>query len=122
MKIRIRGNSVRLRLTKTDVKNIGEKGIVEETTSFGNSRLIYRLQKSNEYTDLHASFENNVITVFLPEDITETLVTTEQISFDAKQDIGNDQTLYILVEKDFQCLDHTTEDQSDMYLNPNKTC
>jgi len=27
-----------------------------------------------------------------------------------------------LVEKDFQCLDHTLEDQSDMYHNPNKTC
>jgi len=27
-----------------------------------------------------------------------------------------------LVEKDFICLDETTEDQSDNYENPNKTC
>ena len=28
----------------------------------------------------------------------------------------------ILVEKDFQCLDKTTEDQSDFFVNPNTTC
>jgi len=27
-----------------------------------------------------------------------------------------------LLEKDFVCLDHTTEDQSDNYENPNTTC
>ena len=28
----------------------------------------------------------------------------------------------LLIEKDFVCLDHTLEDQSDNYANPNKVC
>jgi hypothetical protein len=31
-----------------------------------------------------------------------------------------DNSLYLLVEKDFVCLDETSEDQSDNYENPNK--
>ena len=31
-------------------------------------------------------------------------------------------SLYLLIEKDFACLDHSSEDQSDNYENPNKTC
>jgi hypothetical protein len=30
--------------------------------------------------------------------------------------------LTLLIEKDFACLDHVDEDQSDNYPNPNKTC
>jgi hypothetical protein len=36
--------------------------------------------------------------------------------------LGNGQSLKLLLEKDFVCLDHTDEDQSDNYPNPNKTC
>ena len=121
MKIRIRGNSVRLRLTKTDVRLLGETGVIEETTSFGNAIFTYQLKRGAQ-PGLSASFNNGTITVSMPEQMTDVLVETDQIGFDGRQDIGNNETLFILVEKDFQCLDHTLEDQSDMYLNPNKTC
>ena len=39
MKIRIKGNSIRLRLTKTDVQNLKEKGIVEEKTIIGSEEI-----------------------------------------------------------------------------------
>lgn len=122
MKIRIRSNSVRLRLTKTDIKNLGATGVVTDTTSFGTGVLTYCLQRSSDRNDMNASFENGTITVFIPESMANILVQTERIGFDTRQDIGHGDTLFILVEKDFQCLDHTIEDQSDMYINPNKTC
>ena len=44
MKLRIRGNSARLRLTKTEVKHLAEKGLVEEKTDFGNGQtLVYAI-------------------------------------------------------------------------------
>jgi len=121
MKIRIKGNSVRLRLTKTDIRNLGETGQVQESTSFVSNRLNYKLQQTNEAI-LSADFTKNTITVFIPQAMAETLVATTQIGFDGRQATGDNETLYILIEKDFQCIDHTTEDQSDMYINPNKTC
>jgi hypothetical protein len=32
------------------------------------------------------------------------------------------QELFLLIEKDFVCLDNTFEDQSDNYPNPNAVC
>ena len=41
MKIRIKGNSIRLRLTKTEVDNFAANGFVEEKTEFGNNYFLY---------------------------------------------------------------------------------
>jgi len=122
MKIRIKGDSVRLRLTQTDIRNLGQKGYVQELTHFGNAVFGYRLQRSDEVSELLADFSEGNITVFIPDDFAKILVTTDKVGYDTSQPLGENKSLFILVEKDFQCLDHTLEDQSDMYLNPNKTC
>jgi len=36
--------------------------------------------------------------------------------------VSETETLYLLLEKDFVCLDETHEDQADNFENPNKTC
>ena len=42
--------------------------------------------------------------------------------FQHKQALSNGKELFLLVEKDFVCLDNTFEDQSDNYPNPNAHC
>jgi 3-methyladenine DNA glycosylase Mpg len=112
MKIRIKGNSLRYRLTKTDVERFAEEGYLEEQTVFGNGVLTYALQVygSNE---LSASFEDNKITLFMPEIMAEDWATTDRVGFE--ETAG---PLYLLIEKDFKCLDNVAEDQSDNYPNP----
>lgn len=122
MKIRIKGDSVRLRLTQTDIRNLGQQGYVQEQTHFGNTVFGYRLQRSEVVSDMSADFSGGNITVSIPNDFVQVLVKTDRVGYDTNQPIGENKALFILVEKDFQCLDHTLEDQSDMYLNPNKTC
>ena len=122
MKIRMNGNSVRLRLTQSDVRNLGREGYVQEETHFGSSTFCYRLQQSNTINDLSAGFSSGKITVYIPADFVQTLESTDRIGYDAYHPIGENKTLLLLVEKDFKCVDHTLEDQTDMYLNPNKTC
>lgn len=122
MKIRIKGDSVRLRLTQTDVRNLGRVGYVQEQTHFGKTVFGYRLQRSDAANEMSADFTDGNMTVFIPNDFVNILVKTDRIGYDTNQPIGENKSLFILVEKDFQCLDHTLEDQSDMYLNPNKTC
>ncbi|MBX3252950.1 MAG: hypothetical protein KF862_02325 [Chitinophagaceae bacterium] len=122
MKIRIKGDSVRLRLTQTDIRNLGQQGYVQEQTHFANAIFGYCLRRSNTAGDIYADFSDGKITVFIPDDFVKTLVETDRVGYDAVQSINHGSKLFILVEKDFQCLDHTLEDQSDMYLNPNKTC
>lgn len=122
MKLRIKGNSLRIRLTKTEVSTISTKGYLEEETNFGNNKLLYVLQRVDEGNELSAAFESNKITMFVPLSLTKDWPMNNIISFDAHMTVGENKSLYLLLEKDFVCLDHTTEDQSDNYENPNKAC
>ena len=123
MKIRIKGNSIRYRLSKTDIGNFEKNGFVEEKTEFLNSQFFYyRLEKKLDIANIEASFSNNRICVFVPEKIAKEWTTTDIISFDNKMNIGNGKELSLLIEKDFVCLEHTFEDQGDNYPNPNKVC
>lgn len=113
MKIRIKGNSLRYRLTKTDVTRFISEGYVEETTNFGGRVLTYALQRSTG-TELNASFNNNKITMLMPAEMANQWQHTDIVGFE-----NNTATLYLLVEKDFACIDNVQEDQSDNYPNPN---
>lgn len=123
MKIRIKGNSIRFRLSKTKVDNFGNHGFLEERTEFvSGPALYYCLEKKKDITNLEASFSANRISVFVPENIVKEWTTTDIVGFDNKMKVGEDKELFILIEKDFVCLDHTFEDQSDNFPNPNKAC
>jgi hypothetical protein len=112
MKIRIKGNSLRYRLTKKDVDQFSANGYIEETTDFGIQTLTYALQK-NRLNNLSAMFEKNKITLFMPDIMAKEWTSTDIVGFDFE-----DNGLFLLVEKDFKCLDNVAEDQSDNYPNP----
>ena len=122
MKIRIKGNSIRIRLTKTEVSLIATTGYLEEQTLFGNNKLVYALQRVDEGNALTASLEQNKITMFVPSSLTKDWPTNNIVGFEANMPVADNKTLYLLLEKDFVCLDDTNEDQSDNYGNPTKTC
>jgi len=123
MKIRIKGNSIRYRLTKTEIADFGKNGYLEGRTEFpGGYSFYYCLEKKENIDNLEASFSENRIKLYVPVNISDEWTTTDIVGFDTKMKIGEGKELFLLIEKDFVCLDHTLEDQSDNYENPNKTC
>lgn len=112
MKIRIKGNSLRYRLTRTDVERFASEGYLEETTEFGSTRLTYSLQQTAT-GHLSACYENNSITLYMPGWMVLEWTNTDKVGFESNED-----GLYLLIEKDFKCLDNVAEDQSDNYPNP----
>jgi hypothetical protein len=112
MKIRIKGNSLRYRLTKSDMYRLSQEGYLEDKTDFGKRELIYVIQKTND-AELSAFFNENVICLQIPGKMIDELNDTDRTGFEGKE--GN---LHLLVEKDFTCLDNVDEDQSDNYPNP----
>jgi len=112
MKIRIKGNSLRYRLTRTDVQTFITNGLVEEQINFGDTILTYALRQT-ENNELSATYEDNKITLFMPYMMVLEWNDLNTVGFG--QDIDG---LYLLVEKDFACLDNVGEDQSDNYPNP----
>jgi hypothetical protein len=122
MKIRIKGNSIRIRLTQTEVANFAKTGYLEEKTEFGDTELTYVLQSKPAGDELTASFNRNIITMWVPEHTRHEWTTTDIIGFENKMPLGDGKHLFLLIEKDFVCLDNTFEDQSDNYPNPNAAC
>ena len=122
MKLRIKGNSVRLRLSKSDVARIITVGYVEERTLFGANAFIYALQSVNEGDGLTADFTAGKMTMMVPKTMIEDWDVNDVVTFNGSMMVSDDEQLYLLLEKDFQCIDQTDEDQSDNYMNPSKTC
>ena len=122
MKLRIKGNSIRLRLSKPEVEKLAVAKYLEERTSFGNNTFSYALQSKDGGEKLSADFDGGKITVFIPEVFIKDWAVNNVTGFNTREQVNDTTSLYILVEKDFKCVDETTEDQADNYENPYKTC
>ncbi|SEJ09863.1 hypothetical protein SAMN05216327_10656 [Dyadobacter sp. SG02] len=120
MKIRIQRNSVRFRLSKTEVSILESEGYLEETTDFGSAQLGYAVQKTRA-AEMTARFEQNKVTLEVPAEWLEGWAANNTVGFEGNMPLGDGTSLLMLIEKDFKCLDNVTEDQSDNYENP-KTC
>lgn len=120
MKLRIKGNSLRIRLTRTEVNKLAETSYLQEQTIFPNNVFTYALQADENAGTLFATLGNNKITMHIPASFTKNWPENDVVGIDATMPFFEDNSLYLLVEKDFVCLDETAEDQSDNYENPNK--
>ncbi len=122
MKIRIRGNSIRLRLTQGEVDSFNLDGSFEQSCKFGPEKdncLIYRLEKSTDYKQVDAQITNGIITIFLPEKKATNWAKGGDVGIEYTKYQNSQEELRILVEKDFQCLKpRQEEDESDNYPNP----
>jgi hypothetical protein len=122
MKIRIKDNSVRFRLSKSEVKQLCETQSIVKQTEFVNTVFHYKICVTENTEILSADFTNNCITLFFPKSKADTWFIDDIITHQNNMQLPNGNQLFLLLEKDFVCLDHTHEDQSDNYQNPSKTC
>lgn len=118
----MQGNSIRLRLTQSEMRTLQESGRVAERVSFGPDALTYTLEKTPASV-MSARFADGQITVFVPEAKAEDWISTDLAGLEHTADLGNGESLRILVEKDFKCLTvRPGEDESDNFENPNGAC
>ncbi len=120
MKLRIRDNSVRVRLTRGEVDDLRDNGVVSARTGFPGSREFqYRVESSPASVIPGAFFSDNVVTVRLPETTVLAWANSEQVSIAGEQRLDDGEQLMILVEKDFACLaPRESEDETDMFEHP----
>ncbi|MBT8086297.1 MAG: hypothetical protein HKN35_12070 [Woeseia sp.] len=123
MKLRIRGNSLRLRLTKREVAALIAHGEIAERIEFGiGNALDYRLGMSETATECHAVLGDGGIVVFVPASVATHWANSDSVSIQAAQPLSDNRALTILIEKDYACLvDRPGEDDSDAFPHP-KDC
>ena len=123
MKIRIKNNSVRMRLSRLEVARFGADRYIECRTEFGNAVFIYAIRCDNAIQEISADLSDNKITMHIPLPIAEEFVHTDVVGFQQVQIFATGEKLFLLFEKDFKCVDaEVTEDQSDNYENPSAIC
>ena len=133
MKLRIRGNSLRLRLLRGEVQRFGETGFIAETIQFGTSpaaQLIYILEADGGAQQISANFADNKVTVKIPDQMARSWIESEVVSLmceqpieSGKQNAAPENVLKILIEKDFVCLDRTNDpDNIDAFPHPTGKC
>ena len=115
MKLRIQGNSLRLRLTRAEVAELRTSGRVESSIEFAPGRpLAYALEGSPTALSTSANFDGRAIVVTVPAPHLKEWVESERVSIEGPAQAS----LQLLIEKDFQCLHKPEQIEPDAYPHP----
>lgn len=115
MKLRIRGDSLRLRLSQSEVATFAERGALEDTTTFGPGvALTFAMAFGDAFG---ATLNGARIVVSVPAAAARAWATNEEVGLETAQSNG-DGTLKILVEKDFACLTPRGAEDADAFPHP----
>jgi hypothetical protein len=122
MKLRIKGSSLRLRLTQGEVQELAERGEVEDSVRFSaGAALVYRLRRDATSREISAGYAENVVEIRVPERAALEWCRTDVVTL-AHSQPGPDDELRIVIEKDFACLaPREEEDESDNFPHPQGT-
>jgi hypothetical protein len=120
VKLRIKGDSLRLRLTRGEVQQLADSGRVEEHVHITPEReLVYRLQRAPQAATLGASFDNSVVEIQVPDAVAREWCASDLVTLEHVQAHG-EVCLRIVVEKDYACpTPRQDEDESDNFAHPN---
>jgi hypothetical protein len=121
MKLRISGNSIRLRVRRSEMAKLSAGERIAETVHLGCSEqaaLTYTLGTEAGSVGLQVHYEGAEISVILPKDQASAWAGTEQVGIYATVDVGAYGKLDVIVEKDFACLDLSDAENEDTFPNP----
>ena len=116
MKLRLKGDSIRLRLTQGEVTRLVSDGVVEENLSFPGSGGVftYALESADWSDVITAVYDDDRMRVIVPASEAATWAGSTQVGI-----YGDANGLRITVEKDFACIKpRVGEDESDMFPHP----
>jgi len=122
MKLRIHGNSIRFRITQSEMAALVDGIRLEDTVQFGPAQteiLSYALEISPQCSEVRALYSQGVIQVVLPVNVARALAGTDQVGIEHVQSVAEGVALKIVLEKDFQCFHPKPgENESDNFPNP----
>ena len=118
MKLRILGNTLRLRLKKSEIDEFAKEGKIENIVDFGETSFKYTLKASTRKS-ISALFVENEIVVKIPLEVAKNWVETDLVTLENKI-----STPKIIIEKDFKCTSkdckETDEQKKDSFDKPKK--
>ena len=121
MKLRIRGDTLRIRLKRGEVEQVAAGSPIVEETHFPTSVLTCRLELSAD-GDFSADFQSGSLVVRLPSAEVLSWAGSDEVSLFAEQKLSDARSISLLIEKDFACLEpghhRDCDDDADTYPHP----
>ncbi|MEM1262734.1 MAG: hypothetical protein AAGH76_10090 [Pseudomonadota bacterium] len=116
MKIRLRGNSIRLRLTRSEVDVIGHGESVSERTVFPNGAVLATTLTASDGSKLCVEFRDAELIVTAPAAALNRWALGDAVGLD---DLASPDNFTVVVEKDFSCLSpRAGGDDDDTFPHP----
>jgi hypothetical protein len=122
MKVRIKGDSLRLRLSRSEVSMLLAGDGLEETIHFGpeaSAKFTFGLQQDSLESQLKIKYAENKVTIRIPANQAHLWGATDQVGIAEDINLGPGKSLALLIEKDFACFDRSELENEDTFPNPN---
>jgi hypothetical protein len=100
MKLWIRGNSLRLRVTKTELAKIADTGKVEDSVRFSSDQRLRYAIEVRPTGAVTVLFTGTELVVSLPKPRLDLWLRPNEVSVEGSQPIGGGKVLQIVLEKD----------------------
>ena len=126
MKLRLKGNSIRVRLDRRDIERLIEEGQVDDAVRFGpglvfsyavEAGLAPRGRPTAHYTD-------GCLTIRIDPGDADEWLGGDRVGFDHQQPVDGG-VVRVLLEKDFACIDRPAGEEADdayAFPNPSAVC
>lgn len=116
MKLRCTHNSIRIRVRKSDLDKLDQEGQVKEQINLGGNVIFeFSLNKASSTKIITANLQGSLLSVSLPESSAHHWIHSNEVGMEITQALSKDESLHILIEKDFPCTDRENEDKSDTF-------
>lgn len=117
MKLRLQGDTVRLRLSRSDLARLVDEGRVAECIHIAPGAVLSFAVQAAACERLTAAWDETGLTVGLPRPWLDGWADDDRVGFEGRQDAGAGRTLRLAVEKDFAC-GHRPSDAAETFPRP----
>jgi hypothetical protein len=119
MKLRIKGDSLRIRITPSEMRTFLEQGRIAQTIHFAaapDARLTYALEHAAS-AEINLRYEHSEAAVIIPTYQARAWADGDEVGLYASIPNGNGM-LEVAIEKDWACLDRGEAENADTFPNP----
>ena len=109
---------MRLRLDMADLKILKNTGSLLMSTAFPTGKLEWKIVVSPQAEEIEVKLSDQLVTINMPMETFRNWANTEQVGMETGIEVGNDDFLKVLIEKDFKCLTQRDENDDDAFPNP----
>jgi hypothetical protein len=121
MKLRIKGQSIRLRVSRSELERFMQGERIQETIYFApeeGAQFTYALEQTSDSLAVLVRPRGSEVTVIVPQSDALAWGTSDRVGIYGSIDLGLRGSLEFIIEKDFACLDLSDAENKDTFPNP----